>query len=693
MNNLLKRALGIVYVVETAEAIEIRGVKAQSLARDIMKLWSSQRVERYMFYQIEGKFISFPKFFAPDVHYILMQVHNYKNASTSKSVIRSALKELEQNTWLKNITEDKPDILNMGVALPKFKKSPLPHQMKFFEAFNYRVPRYGLTGYLLSAGAGTGKTWTGLVLAEALKADVVLMVVPKNAVYRVWEAHLKDEYKTPQDAWVIADGEPYKGQRFIIAHYEALDKARAVVSSRGGLVVVILDESHNVNAVESMRTQIFIDMCNSLKHKYVLWSSGTPIKALGQEAIPLIKTIDVMFTKDVEERFKKIYAGDSSRALDILRNRLGMLSFRVESSAVVDNKTHSETVNIKIPGGNQYTLDAIRVEMQSFIETRLKYYVSNSKAYRKVYDECLDVFYKAYVKTGEQAKQFKTYKAYVAMISKGFDPKNMAAEARYCNSYERGTILPNLPDNLKKEFRGAKSVVKYPQLKVLGEALGGVLGKKRVECQIAMIPETDFKTIIDKAAKKTIIFSSYVPVVNAIAEHVKKLGFKPVVVHAQIDGTLPGMVGIFEKNPDANPLIATFQSLSTAVPLIMANTTIFTNVPFRDHELVQAKARTNRLGQDTECDYIFTYLDTGKEPNISTRSQEILQWSKEQVGQILGQDYSGTITPDLLTTVESIQDHLNDDMDQELNQRRRRRPPEMEEEFACLTPSLEEEAS
>jgi hypothetical protein len=463
MNNLLKRALGIVYVVETETAIEIRGVKAQSLARDIMKLWSSKRVERYMFYQIEGKYISFPKFFAPDVHYILMQVHNYKNSSTAKSVIKSALRELEENTWLKNITEDKPDILDMGVAIPKFKKTPLPHQMKFFEAFNYRIPRYGLKGYLLSAGAGTGKTFTGLVLAEALKADTVLMVVPKNAVYRVWEAHLKDEYKTPQESWVIADGQPYKGQRFIIAHYEALDKARSVVHSRGGVTVVILDESHNVNAVESMRTQIFIDLCKGLQHKYVLWSSGTPIKALGQEAIPLLTTIDDMFTKDVEERFKKIYAGDTSRALDILRNRLGMVSYRVESSAVVDNKTHSETVNVKVPNANQYTLDAIRIEMRSFIETRLKYYNSNAKTYRKAYDMCLDVFQASYVNTSERKKAFNTYKSYVALISKGFDPKNQATEARYCNSYERGTIIPNLPDNLKKEFRGAKSVVKYPR--------------------------------------------------------------------------------------------------------------------------------------------------------------------------------------------------------------------------------------
>jgi len=156
MSNLLKRALGLVYAVENERNVELRGVKAESLGRDIMKLWGSSRVEKYMFDQISGKYISFPKFFAPDVHYILTRVLQYKGAHTSRGAIKSALRELEENTWLKNITEDHPDILDMS-QVSHFKKRPLPHQVSFLEAFNHRVPRYGLLGYLLAAGAGTGK--------------------------------------------------------------------------------------------------------------------------------------------------------------------------------------------------------------------------------------------------------------------------------------------------------------------------------------------------------------------------------------------------------------------------------------------------------------------------------------------------------------------------------------------------------
>src|SRR5690606_21132995 len=127
----------------------------------------------------------------------------------------------------------------------------------------------------------------------------------------------------------------------------------------------------------------------------------------------------------------------------------------------------------------------------------------------------------------------------------------------------------------------------------------------------------------------------------ALDKQLKKLGKNPLMVYGATNKNLATNIASFEKDPNVNPLVATFPSLSTAVPLVMADQEIFLNSPFREVELVQAKARIDRLGQDTPVKYVFVYLDTGKEPNISTRSKDILEWSRQQVRAIMGVDYSG----------------------------------------------------
>ena len=43
----------------------------------------------------------------------------------------------------------------------------------------------------------------------------------------------------------------------------------------------------------------------------------------------------------------------------------------------------------------------------------------------------------------------------------------------------------------------------------------------------------------------------------------------------------------------------------------------------------------HRIGQDTDCDIISLVLDTGKEANLSTRMEDIMQWSSDQFDQIV----------------------------------------------------------
>jgi SNF2 family DNA or RNA helicase len=100
--------------------------------------------------------------------------------------------------------------------------------------------------------------------------------------------------------------------------------------------------------------------------------------------------------------------------------------------------------------------------------------------------------------------------------------------------------------------------------------------------------------------------------------------------------SLTSIVHRFEKEKDLNPLVATYASLSTAVPLIMADTMIIINPPFRQYIMDQTVARIHRLGATTQTRIFNILLDTGTEPNISTRTINIMQWSKDQVSAILG---------------------------------------------------------
>lgn len=655
--SLFKRVFDVVFAQENDTQITIRGVRVTPLAQDIMSVWSTNKIEQHMFTKFKSSEISFPKFFAPDFHYMLQAIsNNYKHRRTSKSIINKALTELEENTWLKRLTEPVDKLLNRA-KLNLFKLTPLKHQAEFFDIYEDRVQRYGLTGYLLSAAAGSGKTLSCLMLAEMLEADLVVMVVPKNSVHKVWSRHLNEEYKAPQEHWIVTDGGPYKKERFIITHYEALEKALLEIKASGkSNIVIILDESHNMNETESLRTQLFIDLCRSVKSKHVLWSSGTPIKALGYESIPLLRTIDPLFTADVEERFKKIFGRNAKRALDILRNRMGMISFRVEKSEVVDNKPTTRTIKVKIPNGKEYTLDSVRLEMSTFITQRLKHYKDNFKDFEKIYNQGIYEF-KSTLTTKEEKRDFELYQDYIKTIRSGYDPRTMQIEVKYCNLYEQRKIIPVLENPLRNEFKNARSVVKYPDLKVLGEALGGILGRKRSKCHVDMIPYIDISKIVESASKKTVIFTSYVEVVNAVNDNLKKQNLNPLMVYGDTNKDLSSIVTKFEKNEKANPLIATYQSLSTAVPLIVANTAVFINTPFRDHELTQAKARVDRLGQDTPVEFVFIQLDTGDEPNVSTRSRDIMEWSRQQVENILGKSYSDDIAS-IVSATESITDEI-----------------------------------
>lgn len=633
----VRRLLGSIKVTQDQKEIHISGLPANVVTRDIAKIWKTSRINTHLFTKVTNNQLSFPLFFAPDILYMLEKMTEHRSTNANVRTLTKIKHLLLEHTWLKD-TQVPPVPRITPSKLGQFHYRPLDYQQRFFDEYDQLTQQYHLKGYVLAAAAGSGKSFMGLALAEQLQAQRIVVISPKNAIERVWESEVINLYKGKHPSyWVYAHGRPYKNERVAIFHYEALAAALSMIAQlKQDRTMVILDESHNLNEISSQRTQNFIRLCRDLDATDVIWASGTAVKSMGAELIPMLRTIDPFFTPEVEVRYKAIYGRDGNRGMDILNHRMGLISYKVEKRELGLDKPIIKELRVKIPNGQDYTLDAIRQVMQAFIAERYKYYASRKTEDYAFYDRCLALHGKG-VKGGAARASLAIYEEDVKLIRKyNGDTRVVAEEIRRANHYEKHFILPSLPKEDRHRFKDVKSIVKYLGLKIQGEALGQVLGRKRIECHVDMIPGVDFEGICNSTPKKTVVFTSFVEALEASQSHLTARGMTALVVYGKTNNELAANVKRFGDQEDLNPLIATYHSLSTAVPLVMADTLIMLNAPFRSYIHEQAISRVHRLGSDTQVMVWEVRLDTGDKPNISTRSGDILAWSQDMVQQIMG---------------------------------------------------------
>lgn len=485
----------------------------------------------------------------------------------------------------------------------------------------------------------THNTYMTSAIAEMVSAEMIFVFCPMPAVNTVWLDSIKEMYKEPQTVWNSISSGAYAGERWVVCHYDQLSKAadivREVSNWKGKKVVTILDESHNFNDPNSLRSTVYLGICKALGSNNNLQASGTPVKAIGAEIITLLRTVDPLFTPDVEVRLKKMFGRDASKGLDIIKHRLGLVSFKIEKKELKLKPPIISQYPIKIPNGERFTLPAIRVVMLEFIKEREKYYRERLPEDLKFWDKCV-MLARSKLVSREDKVQFDEYLHTVHMISKTPDPRYLGQEMKAANSYEKNTFEKYLPRDMIERFRDVKSVIKYVRLKIQGEALGRIIGGMRIEAHVAMIPYIDWIGLTENTEKKTIAFTTFVECVEETERVTSKLGLHPATVYGKNSNELEGTVKRYDTDPNLNPLIATYATLSTAVRLTMADTMILIDSPVRGYILEQAISRIYRIGQDSQTYVYQCTLDTGDIPNISTRSADILQWSQQQVEAIMG---------------------------------------------------------
>lgn len=638
----IKRLLGNITVEEVNGEIRVEGVDTTVMVSHIKQQFATTKLGNYMFTRMDRSSFAFYSFFLPDMIHMLEFMMGTRSLKLPYRTLAKIHELLVKETWFKNTLQEPYSKLDYS-KLAGMTLTPLPFQAEFFKSYDKLTAQYNLNGLLLAGAAGSGKTFTSLALSEMVDVDYVIVICPKNALERVWrksisgDAQDKSKFKNPPSAWYSHDGKAYNGERFLVAHYENIDKVREVAKAfHGRNVMVVLDESHNLNNDKSLRTERFIQLCIEVDSRDVLWLSGTPIKALAVEAIPLIRSIDALFNDEVEKRFRKMYSEGKGRALEVLQCRMGLMTFIVEKKELGLKDPIFISMPIKLPHGDKYTLTEVKKVMQAFIEERYTYYKARKSQDERFYQHCLDL-YEASLSNKYAKEDFAQYKRNVATIQRVAPMyKEAKDEIQAANRFELKTLMPILPQNLRGDFKSVRSVIKYLPLKIQGECLGRIVGGMRIQCHVDMVDSVDFKAVCESSIKKTVVFTSFVEVLEKMQERLPKLSLNPVFAYAKTNKYLSSNIHSFETNEDVNPLCATFASLSTAVPLVMADTMILMDSPFRDYILQQAVSRIHRLDSDSQTYVYNVTLDTGTEPNISSRSMDILKWSQSQIEQILG---------------------------------------------------------
>ncbi len=628
-----------VSITETITQVSIFGLDPEKIKEDFRAYWNTGKIADHMLGNSSFRKVVVERFYVPDIIYatgkMLEDTTRLKNKIKNRHTLQRLRDALLRETSFKDMDKVYDSRLDWS-KLKDLSLTPLAFQDQFLRTYDQRTQQMGLNGYLLAATAGSGKTNTALTLMHLLGKKKVLIICPSNAIFNVWEKHLHSKSFVQSQKCGNSRTGLDPSLKYNIVHYEYLEKAMKELASWADKDVgIILDESHNFNEITSARVGVFLNMCKLMQSRDVLLLSGTPIKAIPAEAIPLFRAIDPHFSSAAEESFKKIFRQNNLRGVEILANRLGLVSFKVQKAELGLKDPIWHELAVKIPNPKPFLLDVIKQQMQDFIEKRLVYYKSMHDEHLAVWKEGVAIYE---LDKMSNAKKVSEYLDIVKQLqaSQGFMVKPEVF--RRCKEIELEIIavLRMKAPAMVEEWKDVRSAIKYVTLKVRGECLGRVVGRARIDCHTEMAKHVDYSAVMETTVKKTVVFSSFTEVVEALMTKFKTEQINGVYVYAKTNKDLTSMTTRFEKDESVNPLVATYKSLSTAVPLVMADTMILIDMPFRDYILQQAVSRIHRLDSDTQTNVYTTRLDSGNVPNIADRSTDILKWSQKQIAQIIG---------------------------------------------------------
>lgn len=618
--------LPLITVKEENGKITVTGYNYKRFLRLTKRVLNTSKLKN-IFIRSTYRYFTIPSFYAIELIRCIDLI-----LESSKDNSLSALRhKLVKETWVGEVT-NAPPLDFKYENLDRLTLTLLNKQREFLNEYREMVPKLGLNGWLLAAAPGTGKTIAGLAWHLVNDFDTTIYIVPNNSVDEVWGDHLKRYFKKTPKFFLSRDGYEINGdEEFIVCHYEQLENLKSKLSKfRGKRIGLWVDESHNFNELTSERTNLMIYIGQEYCEGTVL-ASGTPLKAVGKELVPLFRLCDHRFTTLAEKIFIKTFGSTKGSVLELLEFRVSRSCFKIAKEEVVKNVINETMLEVKIPDHKAYLVSTVRRDIATYVNERITEITLQKETIVEEYFNYIN----ALDDTVTGNDKHREYMSAVRKMHKGFSPYSDVELIKFCSMYEKDYILPGLIPSKRKDFKKKSALYKYPSLVVRGEALGRVLTRRRIECIESMVLHSNMEDVIEGANKKTVIFTNYVDVVDALDDHLTNMGYKPLVIYGATNHNLKESMDKFTNDPKCKVIIATYNSLSTAVPLLAASSIVLFDSPFRDYIIQQSVSRLDRYGQDSDIDLIRVSLDTGDDLNLSTRSIDIAAESKEVVDAIL----------------------------------------------------------
>ena len=285
------------------------------------------------------------------------------------------------------------------------------------------------------------------------------------------------------------------------------------------------------------------------------------------------------------------------------------------------------TLSFKLKNSEKYLSDNVKIDVNYAFQKLYKIEMDRSDILKRNYIDMIVKYSKA------PRKDLDEYMKYLEHPFEQYHEAYLEKMKNFVMQY----VTPNIIYPVDaKNFKEAETAYLRMKERATGKALGEVMHPRRKEMFVQLYEQNKKEIIrmIKDATKKTVIFSTLLEVVDYISKDLEKQGIKNVKIVGG-SGDRMKLIQQFKNDEETEVLIATSQTLSTGVTLIEANQMFFFGTPWRSADYNQCCDRIYRIGQTTDVNIYNVLLDTGGELNLSTRMNDILNWSDNMFNNMI----------------------------------------------------------